>query len=252
MQGIEKGETALLVAAKNGVVEMVEKIIKLFPEAINDMNTSKKNVVLLAVENRQPHVYRFLLEKITIKEDIFRKTARDIFSESHKGLIQSGDKWLTSTSKSWSIVAALIATVAFSTSITFPGGFKEEINKPTFANEPAFNIFTIASFLALCFSVTSVVMFLAILTSRYQEEDFRKDLPIKLLVGLTTLFVSIASTMVSFCSSHYFVLTDDLKHFAFPAYAFTCLLVTFFTMAQFPYYFDLIWSYFTKMPQPSY
>ncbi|CAI9781198.1 unnamed protein product [Fraxinus pennsylvanica] len=84
MQGIEKGETALLVAAKNGVVEMVEKIIKFFPEAINDMNTSKKkNIVLLAVENRQPHVYRFLLEKITIKEDIFRKVDIDGNSALH-------------------------------------------------------------------------------------------------------------------------------------------------------------------------
>ncbi|CAI9781202.1 unnamed protein product [Fraxinus pennsylvanica] len=309
MQEIEKGETALLVAAKNGVVEMVEKIIKLFPVAINDMNTSKKNIVLLAVENRQPRVYRFLLEKTTIKEDIFRKvdidgnsalhlaaklgdhrpwlipgsalqmqweikwykfvkesmplhffvrqnkdnkTAREIFTESHNELVKSGLEWLSNTSKSCSVVAALIATVAFATSTNFPGGFKEESNKPTFANEPAFNAFSIASLVALYFSVTSLVMFLAILTSRYQEKDFAKDLPAKLLVGLTTLFVSIASILVSFCAGHFFVLKDELKYFAFLVYGITCLPVTFFAIAQFPLYFDLIRAIVRKVPQRSY
>ncbi|CAA3029190.1 Death-associated kinase 1 [Olea europaea subsp. europaea] len=222
-QEIENGETPLLIAAKNGVADMVEKIITLFPVAIHDMNTSKKNVVLLAVENRQPRVYKFLLKKTIMKESVFRKvdkdgnsalhlaaklgdnrpwlipgaalqmqweikwyefvkdsmplhffvrhnkeskTARDIFTESHKELVKNGSKWLINTSTSCSVVAALIATVAFATSSTFPGGFKEESDKPTFANEPAFNIFSVASLVALCFSVTSVIMFLAILTSR--------------------------------------------------------------------------------------
>ncbi|CAI9781201.1 unnamed protein product [Fraxinus pennsylvanica] len=309
MQEIEKGETALLVAAKNGVVEMVEKIIKLFPVAINDMNTSKKNIVVLAVENRQPRVYRFLLEKTTMKETIFQKvdvhgnsalhlaaklgdrrpwlipgsalqmqweikwyefvkksmplhffvrqneenkTAREIFTESHNELVKSGVEWLSNTSKSCSVVAALIATVAFATSTNFPGSFKEENNKPTLANEPVFTAFSIASLVALYFSVTSLVMFLAILTSRYQEKDFAKDLPTKLLVGLTTLFVSIASILVSFCAGHFFVLKDELKYFSFLVYGITCLPVTFFAIAQFPLYFDLIRAIVRKVPQRSY
>ncbi|KAL2510729.1 Ankyrin repeat family protein [Abeliophyllum distichum] len=308
-QEMEKGETPILIAAKNGVVEMVQKILELFPVAIHDMNTDKKNIVLLAVENRHPHVYKFLLDKKIMKETIFRKvdvegnsalhlaaklgdrrpwlipgaalqmqweikwyefvknsmplhffvrynregkTPRDIFSESHQKLVESGGQWLTSTSESCSVVAALIATVAFATSATFPGGFREESEKPTFENEPAFNIFAISSLVALCFSVTSVVMFLAILTSRYQEKDFSKDLPNRLLVGLTTLFVSIASILISFCSGHFFVLKDKLKYAAFPVYAFTCLPVTFFAMAQFPLYFDLIRATFKKVPQRSY
>ncbi|KAL2535433.1 uncharacterized protein Fot_16824 [Forsythia ovata] len=229
---MEKGETPILTAAKNGVVEMVQKILELFPVAIHDMNTDEKNIVLLAVENRHSHVYKFLLDKKIMKETTFRKvdmegnsalhlaaklrdhrpwlipgaalqlqweikwyefvknsmplhffvrynrdgkTPRDIFSESHQKLVKSGGKWLTSTSESCSVVAALIATIAFATSTTFPGGFREDSDKPIFENEPAFNIFAISSLVALCFSVTAVVMFLAILTSRGKSR--KRNLP---------------------------------------------------------------------------
>ncbi|EYU40899.1 hypothetical protein MIMGU_mgv1a020415mg [Erythranthe guttata] len=306
---MEKRETPILIAARNGITEIVAKILELFPVAIHDMNNERKNVVLLAVENRQPHVYEFLMKRKIMKETIFRKmdkdgnsalhlaamlgenkpwlipgaalqmqweikwyefvknsmpmhffirynqkgqTPREIFSESHQKLLKEGGEWLTSTSESCSVVAALIATVAFATSATVPGGVKSDIGTPTLENQPAFSIFAIASLIALCFSVTAVVMFLAILTSRYQERDFGKDLPRKLLVGLTSLFVSIASMLVSFCAGHFFVLKKKLQYAAFPVYAVTCLPVTFFAVAQFPLYFDLVRATFRKVPQRSY
>ncbi|KAI5597103.1 hypothetical protein BDE02_02G045800 [Populus trichocarpa] len=308
---MEMRETPILIAAKNGIVEMVEKIIEKFPVAINDVNAEKKNIVLLSVENRQPHVYQFLLslKRNIVKESIFRqvdskgnsalhlaatlgdfkpwsipgaalqmqweikwfefvkdsmppnffvrynkegKTPRDIFTETHKDLVKSGGEWLTNTSESCSVVAALIATVAFATSSTVPGGVNEITGSPILEYQPAFKMFAISSLIALCFSVTSVVMFLAILTSRYQERDFGQDLPRKLLVGLTSLFISIASVLVSFCTGHFFVLRDELKYAAFPVYAVTCLPVTFFAVAQFPLYFDLTWATFKKVPQRSY
>ncbi|KAK9281467.1 hypothetical protein L1049_004370 [Liquidambar formosana] len=306
---VDKRETPILIAAKNGVTEMVEKILELFPVAIHDMNSDKKNMVLLAVENRQPHVYKLLLGRNILKERLFRKvdsngnsalhlaakmgeyrpwlipgaalqmqwelkwyqfvkssmplhffannnkegkSPKEIFTETHKDLVEKGGKWLTSTSESCSVVAALIATVAFATSATVPGGVKENIGTPNLENEPAFDIFAISSLVALCFSVTAMVMFLSILTSRYQVRDFGKDLPKKLLLGLTSLFVSITSMLISFCSGHFFVLKDKLKYTAFPIYAVTCLPVTFFAIAQFPLYFDLIWATFKKVPQRSY
>ena len=181
-----------------------------------------------------------------------RKTAKDIFTETHTDLVKAGGEWLTNTSESCSVVAALIATVAFATSTTVPGGTNETSGRPTLEDQKAFEVFAISSLVALCFSVTSVVMFLAILTSRYQEKDFGGDLPRKLLVGLTSLFVSIASMLVSFCAGHFFVLQQKLKYAAFPVYAVTCLPVSFFALAQFPLYFDLIWANVKKVPQRSY
>ncbi|XP_062019923.1 uncharacterized protein LOC133736452 [Rosa rugosa] len=306
---LEKKETPILIAAKNGVTEMVEKILEHFPVAIHDLNAQKKNIVLLAVEHTQPHVYQLLLKRKIMRESVFCKvdkdgnsalhlaaklgdykpwlipgaalqmqweikwhefvknsmpfhffvrynqksqTARDIFTETHTEIVKDGGNWLANTSQSCSVVAALIATVAFATASTVPGGTKEENGKPTFENQPAFDVFSIASLVALCFSVTAMVMFLAILTSRYQERDFGKELPRKLLFGLTSLFVSIAAMLVSFCAGHFFVLKDELKYAAFPVYAITCLPVSFFAIAQFPLYVDLVWATFKKVPQRSY
>lgn len=306
---MERKETPLLVAAKNGVVEIVGRILELFPVAIHDKDYQKKNIVLLAVEYRQPHVYELLVKRKVLKDAVFRhvdidgnsalhlaamlgenkpwlipgaalqmqweikwyefvkrsvpqhffvrcnqkgETAKDIFTEKHMDLVQAGGEWLFKTSESCSVVAALIATVAFATSSTVPGGVKEKVGTPTLEDEPAFDIFAISSLVALCFSVNAVIMFLAILTSRYQERDFRIYLPRKLLVGLTSLFVSIASMLISFCAGHYFVLMDKLQYTAILVYAVTCLPVIFFAVAQFPLYFDLMWATFKKVPQRSY
>ncbi|KAK7306462.1 hypothetical protein VNO77_44403 [Canavalia gladiata] len=307
----EKGkqETPLLIASKNGVTEMVEKILELFPMAVHDMDAKKKNIVLLAVENRQSHLYKLLMKREIIKESLFRKvdsegnsalhlaaklgdykpwlipgaalemqweikwylfvkesmppnffgrynneykTPKNIFSETHKELLKSGGEWLNKTSESCSVVAALIATVAFATSTTVPGGVQKRTGIPTFRDKPAFNVFCISSLIALCCSVTSVVLFLSILTSRHQEQDFGKDLPRKVIFGLTSLFMSITSMLVSFCAGHFFLLNDKLKYAALPVYAVIVLPVTFFALAQFPLYFDLIRVTFNKVPQRSY
>lgn len=94
------------------------------------------------------------------------KTPQDIFSETHKKLVVEGGWWQSNASQSCSVVAALIATVSFATSATVPGRVKSESGSPTLEKHPAFSIFAISSLIALYFSVTSVVMFLAILISR--------------------------------------------------------------------------------------
>ncbi|GLT36366.1 hypothetical protein SLA2020_107500 [Shorea laevis] len=302
-------ETPILIAAKCGITEMVWRILEVCPAAFQDINSEKKNIVLLAAENRQPQVLELLLQQNNMKESIFGavdangnsalhlaamlsdlkpwripgaalqmqweikwykfvkksipshllvhcneqgKTPKDIFSDTHSDLVEKGGKWLTSTSESCSVVAALIATVAFATSSTVPGGTQEKTGKPNMESQPAFNVFAFSSITALCFSITALVMFLVILTSRYQERDFMTHLPIKLLCGLTSLFVSIASMLVSFCAGHFLILKDNLKYAAFPVYAVTCLPVTLFAVAQFPLYFDLAWAALKKVPQRSY
>ncbi|XXG89569.1 hypothetical protein AAC387_Pa12g1540 [Persea americana] len=301
-------KSPFLMASKMGVLEMVEEILKCFPVAIDDENQDKKNVVLLAAENRQPRVYTFLQNKYSTKESVFQKvdkagnsaphlaatfgkyqpwmipgaalqmqweikwfefinesmprhfftrlnkegkTPKEVFTVQHTELIKAGGEWLTHTSESCSVVAALIATVAFASAITVPGGVKAG-GEPTFEGKPAFNLFAISSLVALCFSTTALTMFLSILTSRYQVSDFHYSLPTKLILGLTTLFVSIASMLVSFCAGHFFVLSYQLKYGVFLVYGITCLPVTLFAIAQFPLYLDLLKSTTTPVPKRSY
>ena len=159
---------------------------------------------------------------------------------THKDLVKSGAEWLASTSTGCSVVAALVATVAFAASATIPGGVEEHTGKPTLKNHPALELFALSSLVALCFSTTSLVVFLSIHTSRYHEKDFGEDLPRRLLISLTSLFVSIASMLCAFCAGDFFVLEDLLKYAAYPAYVVMCLPVSLLAAAQFPLYIDLI------------
>lgn len=73
IRGVVKGaETPLLVAAKMGIPEMVEKILTTCPVAIDDLDSDGKNVLLLAAENRQTTVFNLLL-KMKPTEDMFHQ-----------------------------------------------------------------------------------------------------------------------------------------------------------------------------------
>ncbi|XP_054805649.1 uncharacterized protein LOC129308525 isoform X2 [Prosopis cineraria] len=302
-------ETPILVAAKMGVTEIVEKILDTFPLAIHDVDAENKNVVLLAIENRQPHVFSLLRNMELVKESAFRQvdaqgnsalhlaasckdhkpwrvpgaamqmqweykwyklvkesvppnffsrynihgeTAKHVFLRTHGFLIKEGSKWLTKTAESCSVVAALVATVAFTTSTAIPGGSNQNTGVPLLEGRPLFNLFTVASLVALCSSAMSLVMFLSILTSRFQEKDFAEGLPKKLLVGMSSLFTSIAAVLISFCAGHFFIVQASLRVAVYPIYVATCLPVTFFALVQLPLYFDLVLAICRKVPQRSY
>ena len=187
--------------------------------------------------------------RLFLRTNIEGHTPKEMFTVDHKDLVKAGGEWLTNTATSCSVVATLIATVAFASSTTVPGGTDNKTGKPNLGKSLTFQVFVIASLVALCFSVTSLITFLAILTSRHQEKDFGKDLPRKILLGLTSLFVSIASMLITFCLSHFLVFEDQINYVAYPVYAVTLLPLCLFAAAQFPLYFDIFkatfWSPFT-------
>lgn len=168
------------------------------------------------------------------------ETPHEVFIRTHKCLVSEGATWLTSIAGSFSLVAVLIATVAFTMATAIPGV------TDLLRRETAFKILAISSLVALSFSVTFLVMFLSILTSRCDVSDFRMDLPWKLIVGLSSLYVSLAAILVSFCASHFLLLGGKAKNAAL--YAIVSLPVAFFAVAQLPLYVDLMYSTLTKVP----
>ena len=60
-------ETPVLLAARNGITKVVEKILEAFPLAINDWSGGNNNIVLWAVKNRQPRVLQLLLKRDFVK-----------------------------------------------------------------------------------------------------------------------------------------------------------------------------------------
>lgn len=107
------------------------------------------------------------------------------------------------------IVAALIATIVFSSAITVPGGTHSENGLPLFSKRLSFVVFAVSDALALFMSASSMLMFLGILTARYAVGDFLYSLPKRLIIALMTLFLSIIFMMVAFTSILYLVFGDE-------------------------------------------
>nr|XP_034931745.1 uncharacterized protein LOC118062152 [Populus alba] len=124
-------------------------------------------------------------------------TARECFENSHEKQLKQAQKWIEETSQSRSTVAALVATVVFAAAYTVPGG-SDENGKPNFINSPYFLIFTVSDVVSLASSLTSLVVFLSLLTSPFELQEFHISLPRKLVVGFSFLFFSVLTTMLSF------------------------------------------------------
>ncbi|XP_034709001.1 uncharacterized protein LOC117932072 [Vitis riparia] len=239
---------------------MVSTILASLPMAIPDRDSDGKNIVLLEVENRQTKLYAQLVRNITFYESAFRvadnkgnsalhvaATLRD--HQPYQFAALQMQREIKCTSNSCSVVATVVTTVAFATTATPLGGMKEGSSRPNLEHHPGFIVFAISSLIALSFSLTSIVSFLAILTPRHRPKDFEKQLPGKFLYALTYLFISLAAKLVCFCAGHFFLMRDDLEHNAFLVYGIACLPVAYFAMKQFPFYIDLVLDTFLKAPR---
>ncbi|XP_034690455.1 ankyrin repeat-containing protein ITN1-like [Vitis riparia] len=299
--------TPILIAASNGIVEMVEKTLQDLPLTFHDRDFKRKNIVILAVENRQSHLYDFLLKSshlhdedlalhavdedensplhlaaelknyeswlipsstlpmhweyvkkslrpnVSASSNRIQKTPDQIFTETHKQPLEKSKEWLNSTCNSCSFTAALIATVAFASSATVPGGVDQDTGKPIFQHHLAFRFFVISSLVALCSSFISLLVFFALLTSKCQYKDFSKNVPRNLLFGLTSLFISMAAMLICFISGHLLMLDNQLKYYAaVPMYAVTLLVITFISLQQLPSFFALVRAKFHNVPERIY
>ncbi|CAH1412849.1 unnamed protein product [Lactuca virosa] len=137
-------------------------------------------------------------------------TPHELFSKEHKDLMSAGEKWIKGTANQSMVVATLITTIAFAAAFTVPGGYNQNNGVPMFLHNPAFIVFVISDAISLTSSSISILIFLSILTSRYAEEDFLESLPKRLLFGLATLFLSIASMMVAFSESFFVLYRNNL------------------------------------------
>ncbi|KAI3495847.1 hypothetical protein L1887_38193 [Cichorium endivia] len=117
-----------------------------------------------------------------IQKNSSNETPQMVFTREHKDLVIEGEKWMKSTAESYTITATLIITIVFAAAITVPGGNNQETGKPVFTNKIAFTIFAISDAISLFTAVTSLLMFLSILTARFSEQDFLLKLPTKLII----------------------------------------------------------------------
>ncbi|KFK24912.1 hypothetical protein AALP_AA8G041100 [Arabis alpina] len=182
------------------------------------------------------------------------QTPIEIFTKEHQALRQEGEKWMKDTAMSCSLVAALIVTVTFVALIitvilvvifTVPGGTDDNAKGKTFNLHNRYFIIFIVSDLISCFgSCTSVLIFLGILTARYSFEDFLVLLPMKMIAGLSILFISIAALLIALASV-LFTMFDKLWIIG-PTTLLACFPAMLFVLLQYPLLKEMSFSTYGK------
>lgn len=170
-------------------------------------------------------------------------TAEGYFITANSELRNLAKEWLKTTAEGCSVVAVLIATVAFAAAYTVPGGPNQSTGVPVLVNKPFFVVFTVTDVLSLAFALTSVVTFLSILTSPFRFKDFKHTLPDKLMVGFTFLFLSVAMMMVAFGATIILMIYSKESWTKITLYAVSFIPVGIFALSYFPLYPSLSKTY---------
>ena len=179
-------------------------------------------------------VHPSILER-TNKND---QTPRQLLIESHKELMKEGEKWMKGVANSCAVVGALILTITFAAAITVPGGNKQESGLPMFLNVKVFMLFIISDALSLLFASISLLMFLSFTSSSYKAKDFLQSLPKKMMIGISSLIISIATMMITFCASLFIILKG--KSMIIPVIGLASVLVALFAWMQLRLLIDMI------------
>ncbi|CAB4274420.1 unnamed protein product [Prunus armeniaca] len=179
-----------------------------------------------------------ILEVVNVTDGM---TARDLFTKNHKELAKEGERSMKETATSCTVVGALIITIMFTAAFTVPGGNNGNTGMPLFLDKKLFQVFIVSDALSLFSSTTSVMTFLGVLTSRYAEADFLKSLPTKMIIGLFTLFFSIATMMIAFVST-LFIMLGENSWIVIPIILLASAPVVSFAWMQFPLLVDIFIS----------
>lgn len=171
-------------------------------------------------------------------------TAKELFTAEHEGLRKKGEEWMKRTAEFCILIATVIATAVFSAAINIPGGIDDATKKPNYLNQTSFLVFAISDGAAFISSSTAILIFLSILMSRYAEDDFYKSLPLKLISGLITLFISIACMMVAFGSAFFITYNYGSRVVPDSIAVLVCPPLFLYIALQFSLWSDIIYSTF--------
>ncbi|KAI3718671.1 hypothetical protein L6452_19550 [Arctium lappa] len=168
------------------------------------------------------------------------QTAEKLFAINNDQRRTDAKEWMKGTSENCSIVAVLIATVAFAAAYTVPGGPNQETGYPILQNQPFFFLFTMTDVLSLALALTSVIVFLNILTSPFRLKDFQQSLPQKLMLGITLLILSVSMMMLAFAATVILMIRNEEKWTRVALYSVAFFPVIIFAFSYLPLYLSLM------------
>ncbi|XVF26123.1 hypothetical protein REPUB_Repub13aG0272900 [Reevesia pubescens] len=293
-------DTPLLVAAREGIIEIVDQILQKYPQAIEHTNEKGQNILQVAIKNRQLEIYKLVkLRKMTrnrlvsridnngytilhhaaeitdiavrdtrtndvlklrdeliwfkrVKKLLIQQcshyemhcnkdnlTADLLLKRRHMKQLIAAQKWMKESAQSCSAVAALIAAIAFAAAFTLPGGLDGSKHRPLFENKLLFKIFVTMDVASLATSLTSLGIFLSILSSSYILDDFRSYIPWKLNASLIFVFFSMLFAMLAFTTT-VLLLVPSKRSTAIFTYAVAFLPICVFGIVDFPLFFGFL------------
>ncbi|PWA51934.1 Ankyrin repeat-containing protein [Artemisia annua] len=262
----DKGQTIFHVAVKRRHAKIYNLLFEIgsMKDLITPIKDNEKNNMLhLVAKSGKPKRYqkvsgvalqmqrellwfkevnKMIPPSYRLKKNLKGEIPHDLFTKKHEQLVAKGEEWMKNTASQCMVVATLIATIVFAAAFTLPGSYNQDTGIPFFSQKPSLIVFVISDAVSLIFSSTSVLIFLAILTSRYAEHDFLESLPKKLMFGLASLFLSIVTMMVAFSSSFFVLYHKNQKWVPITVTGMAGIPVVLFAILQFRLLTDVLYS----------
>ena len=122
----------------------------------------------------------------------------------------------------------------FAITFRIPGGNNGNTSLPMFIDENLFLVFIVLDTTILVSFITTVIIFLGIFTSRYSEDNYLKNLPAEMIIGLFTIFIYITTMMTAFCCGLVIMLQGRYSWVAIPSILVSSIPVISFIWMLFP------------------
>ena len=135
------------------------------------------------------------------------KTAEELFATTNEKLHGEAKEWLMHTTENCTILSVFIATVAFAAAYTVPGGSDGSTGIPILHTKPFFLVFVLADVFSLTLALTSMGIFLSILTSSFPLQHFQTYLFEKLKQGMICMIASVTMMAVAFGATIVLIMT---------------------------------------------
>nr|XP_009388402.2 PREDICTED: uncharacterized protein LOC103975223 [Musa acuminata subsp. malaccensis] len=268
-----KGRNVLQVAIESGNRETVETIRKMtqgdnpiLPSwLLSRIDSKTRNTILHfasetigdtgddAVQMQDEIRWFEMVKEMVPRELVYsrnadEKTAREIFTESHKEMFKDCKNRLMEMGKTCS---GLVAAVVFASSFSIPGEKNSKTGNPEYFNRLPFKVFTHAYVIGLSCAATSLVLFLSLVISPYKEQQFRRAIPTKYFFACFSFGLALTALLLAFTCNIFLqiyggqkTLTKDILQLVLELTVFptVCLVVLLYRGANFgPSFFRRIW-----------
>ncbi|CAI9766580.1 unnamed protein product [Fraxinus pennsylvanica] len=253
----ENGDTLLLLAVNEAKKGSVNRLVdKIAPDLLAQTDNFGNTALHLAAKVGLVEDAKILLElqwfkkvsELVTPQELKSKNGQKkmpfvLFQDQHAEMAAKEKEWMRGIATASSVAGSLVATVAFAAAFQVPGG-NDSNGIPNFSNESSFMVFAIADALALFSSITSVLTFLSIFTSRYGVRDYLRALPHRVIIGLISMLFSFIFLTIAFGSALFIVFVHKNDLIRVPIVALSCIPVILYAKLQLPSLLAMIKSTF--------